>query len=111
VRDRKDRDPAEPSRHPLHHRSHFGWAALLLVATGYLVSFMIRRDHAAPRVKSIAVLPSRTFPATSRRIIRGRHDGGIATELSKTGLPVIAPASVRSLVRVAPLEEVGRQLR
>jgi TolB-like protein/DNA-binding winged helix-turn-helix (wHTH) protein/Tfp pilus assembly protein PilF len=87
-------------------------AALLLVATGYLVSFMIRRDHAAPRVKSIAVLPLKNISGdVAQDYFAEGMTEVIATELSKTGLPVIAPASVRSLRPGAPLEEVGRQLK
>ena len=87
-------------------------AALLLVATGYLVSFMTRHDHAAPRVKSIAVLPLKNISGDAAQdyFAEGMTEV-IATELSKTGLPVIAPASVRSLRPGAPLEEVGRQLK
>jgi TolB-like protein/DNA-binding winged helix-turn-helix (wHTH) protein len=87
-------------------------AAMLLVATGYLVSFMTRHDHAAPRVKSIAVLPLKNISGDAAQdyFAEGMTEV-IATELSKTGLPVIAPASVRSLRPGAPLEEVGRQLK
>jgi TolB-like protein len=87
-------------------------AALLLVAAGYLVSFMTRHDHAAPRVKSIAVLPLKNISGDAAQdyFAEGMTEV-IATELSKTGLPVIAPASVRSLRPGAPLEEVGRQLK
>jgi TolB-like protein/DNA-binding winged helix-turn-helix (wHTH) protein len=87
-------------------------AALLLVAAGYLVSFMTRHDHAAPRVKSIAVLPLKNISGDAAQdyFAEGMTEV-IATELSKTGLPVIAPASVRSLRPGAPLEEVGKQLK
>ena len=87
-------------------------AALLLVAAGYLVWFMTRHDHAAPRVKSIAVLPLKNISGDAAQdyFAEGMTEV-IATELSKTGLPVIAPASVRSLRPGAPLEEIGRQLK
>ncbi len=87
-------------------------AALVLIAAGYLISFMTRHDHAAPRVKSIAVLPLKNISGDAAQdyFAEGMTDV-IATELSKTGLPVIAPASVRSLPPGAPLTEIGRQLK
>jgi len=86
--------------------------ALLLVATGYLVSFMTRHDRAASQVKSIAVLPLKNISGDAAQdyFAEGMTEV-IATELSKTGLPVIAPASVRSLRPGAPLAEIGRQLK
>jgi TolB-like protein/Tfp pilus assembly protein PilF len=87
-------------------------AALLLVGTGYLVSFMIRSDHAAPQVRSIAVLPLKNTSGDAAQdyFAEGMTDV-IATELSKAGLAVIAPASVRSLRPGAALEEIGRKLK
>jgi TolB-like protein/DNA-binding winged helix-turn-helix (wHTH) protein/Tfp pilus assembly protein PilF len=87
-------------------------AALLLVAAGYLVSFMNRRDRSAHQVKSIAVLPLKNISGDAAQdyFAEGMTEV-IATELSKTGLPVIAPASVRSLPPGAPLAEIGRQLK
>jgi TolB-like protein/DNA-binding winged helix-turn-helix (wHTH) protein/Tfp pilus assembly protein PilF len=87
-------------------------AALVLVAAGYLVSFMTRHDRSATQVKSIAVLPLKNISGDAAQdyFAEGMTEV-IATELSKTGLPVIAPASVRSLRPGAPLAEVGRQLK
>jgi TolB-like protein/tetratricopeptide (TPR) repeat protein len=87
-------------------------AALVLVAAGYLVSFMTRHDRSALQLQSIAVLPLKNISGDAAQdyFAEGMTDV-IATELSKTGLPVIAPASVRSLRPGAPLEEVGRQLK
>jgi TolB-like protein/Tfp pilus assembly protein PilF len=73
---------------------------------------MTRHDHSALQVKSIAVLPLKNISGDAAQdyFAEGMTEV-IATELSKTGLPVIAPASVRSLRPGAPLEEVGRQLK
>jgi TolB-like protein/DNA-binding winged helix-turn-helix (wHTH) protein/Flp pilus assembly protein TadD len=87
-------------------------AALVLVASGYLLSFLTRHDRSAHLVKSVAVLPLKNISGDAAQdyFAEGMTDV-IATELSKTGLPVIAPASVRSLPPGAPLAEIGRQLK
>jgi len=111
--------PTRPDAVAAPHRSGVRFAiaailaaALVLVAAGYLLSFMTRRDRSAIQVKSIAVLPLRNISgeAVQDYFAEGMTDV-IATELSKTGLPVIAPASVRSLRPGAPLAEIGRQLK
>ena len=86
-------------------------AALVLVAAGYFLSFMTRHGRSTPQVKSIAVLPLKNISGDAAQdyFAEGMTDE-IATELSKTGLPVIAPASVRSLPPGAPLAEIGRRL-
>ena len=112
--------PTQPEKGVAPHRSGVRFtiaailvvAALVLVAAGYLLWFMTRHDHAAPRVKSIAVLPLKNISGdVAQDYFAEGMTEVIATELSKTGLPVIAPASVRSLRPGAPLEEVGRQLK
>jgi DNA-binding winged helix-turn-helix (wHTH) protein len=73
-----------------------GAAAILLV--GAAAWFLVHRDHPAHRVTSIAVLPLKNISGDAAQdyFAEGMTDV-IATELSKTGLPVIAPASVRRL--------------
>ncbi len=84
---------------------------LLLVGAGYLVWFQHSRNGALPRVRSIAVLPLKNISGDAAQdyFAEGMTDV-IATELSKTGLPVIAPASVRRLPPGAALDEIGRRL-
>jgi TolB-like protein/tetratricopeptide (TPR) repeat protein len=112
--------PAEAETGAAPHRAGFRFtialtlvaATLVLLAAGYLLSFLIRHDRSAPKVKSIAVLPLKNISGDAAQdyFAEGMTDV-IATELSKTGLPVIAPASVRSLPPGAPLAEIGRQLK
>jgi TolB-like protein/DNA-binding winged helix-turn-helix (wHTH) protein len=114
------RTPAEAEAGSAPHRSGVRFtiasilvaAALVLVAAGYLLSFMTRHDRSALQVKSIAVLPLKNISGDAAQdyFAEGMTEV-IATELSKTGLPVIAPASVRSLPPGAPLAEIGRQLK
>ena len=84
---------------------------LLLVGAGYLAWFLHSRSVAPPRVRSIAVLPLKNISGEAAQdyFAEGMTDI-IATELSKTGLPVIAPASVRRLPPGATLAEIGRRL-
>ena len=86
-------------------------AALVLVAAGYFLSFMTRHGRSTSQARSIAVLPLKNISGDAAQdyFAEGMTDE-IATELSKTGLPVIAPASVRSLPPGAPLAEIGRRL-
>jgi TolB-like protein/DNA-binding winged helix-turn-helix (wHTH) protein/Flp pilus assembly protein TadD len=85
-----------------------GASVLLLVGAAWLIT---TRDRPAPRISSIAVLPLKNISGDAAQdyFAEGMTEV-VATELSKTGLLVIAPASVRRLRPGVPLGEIGRQL-
>ncbi len=106
---------ASGTQAPGAHRRRLGWrwmvalvvgAAILSAAAAYLYS---RR---AARVSVIAVLPLKNLSSDSGQeyFSEGMTDM-LVTELAKSGIRVIAPASIRELRAGAPLDEVGRRLK
>jgi TolB-like protein/DNA-binding winged helix-turn-helix (wHTH) protein/Tfp pilus assembly protein PilF len=86
-------------------------AGAVLAATAYLAFFLWQKNRPLLRVDSIAVLPLKNISGdTSQDYFAEGMTEMLATELSKTGLRVIAPSSVRSLRPGISLEYIGRRL-
>jgi TolB-like protein/DNA-binding winged helix-turn-helix (wHTH) protein/Flp pilus assembly protein TadD len=87
-----------------------GGVVLLLAGAAYVA--FVHEPRGSHGLSSIAVLPLKNISnnAAQDYFSEGMTDV-IATELSKTGLLVIAPSSVRRLRRDAPLDEIGRRLQ
>ena len=103
--------PQPPARRPHVAAMTLAAAVLLLVGAAYLAWFIWTRGHPSPRVSSVAVLPLKNISgdASQDYFAEGMTEV-MATELSKTGLRVIAPASVRRLPPGTPLGDIGRRL-
>ena len=103
--------PQPPARRSHVAAMTLAAAVLLLVGAAYLGWFMWTRGHPSPRVSSVAVLPLKNISgdASQDYFAEGMTEV-MATELSKTGLRVIAPASVRRLPPGTPLGDIGRRL-
>jgi TolB-like protein/DNA-binding winged helix-turn-helix (wHTH) protein/Tfp pilus assembly protein PilF len=88
-----------------------GAAALLLAVGVYVARLMKSANRVSDRVSAVAVLPLKNISSDAGQdyFAEGMTEV-VATELSRTGLRVIAPASARRFQPGASLDEIGRVL-
>ncbi len=85
-------------------------AGSLLLAAVALLAWLTTRKGAPFQVGAVAVLPMKSLSGEAEDYFAEGVTDVIATDLSKTGVRVIAPASVRRLRPNASLDEIGRRL-
>jgi len=86
----------------------FALACVALAAAA--IAWLATRKAAPPRIASLAVLPLKSLSGEGQDYFAEGMTDVIATDLSKTGVRVIAPASVRRLKPASPLDEIGRRV-
>jgi TolB-like protein/DNA-binding winged helix-turn-helix (wHTH) protein/Tfp pilus assembly protein PilF len=97
-------------------RRRLGWRSMVALLIGVAILSAgiayIANSRRAARVSVIAVLPLKNLSSDSGQeyFSEGMTDM-LVTELARSGIRVIAPASVRQLRAGAPLDEVGRRLK